>query len=293
MKLSEMLWRVWLPFRDRKRQNHGFPIVSDTVLQQHGRMRRFRWALVLALAAPALAGELKPQTSQAFDRYSAGTEQRLNRRDKFLWADESAERSRRARQGEIVVEPFDGKAIRDVPDGLVHDWVGTVFIPGSSLERTLAFVQNYDRHKDFYKPEVIDSRLLSRRDNDFRIFLRLLKKEVITVVLNTEHEVHYTPVDKTRWSSVSRTTRISEVDNAGKPTEKELPNGTGNGFLWRLNSFWRFEERDGGTWVECEAVSLTRDIPFGLSLIIKPIIRSLPKDSLLNTLRATRAGLVK
>ena len=88
-------------------------------------------------------------------------------------------------------------------------------------------------------------------------------------------------------------TKISEVSDAGKPGEHEQPPGTGHGFLWRLNSYWRFDERDGGTWVECEAISLTRDVPLGLGLIIEPIIRNLPKESLEHTLRSTRAALVK
>jgi len=110
-------------------------------------------------------------------------------------------------------------------------------------------------------------------------------------VLDSEHEVKYTPLDKTRWRSVSRTTKIAEVDNAGKPNEREMPPGTGEGFLWKLNSYWRFQERDGGTWLECEAISLTRDIPTGLGWLIEPIIRDLPQESLANTLRATRTAL--
>jgi hypothetical protein len=154
-------------------------------------------------------------------------------------------------------------------------------------------VQDYNRHKDVYKPEVIDSRVISHTGNDFHIYLRLLKKKVITVVLNSEHEVTYTPIDKTRWRSVSRTTKIAEVDKAGKPDEREKPPGTGEGFLWKLNSYWRFEERDGGTWLECEAISLTRDIPTGLGWIVQPIIRDLPRESLANTLRLTRAALAR
>jgi hypothetical protein len=249
-------------------------------------------AMAMATAAIGAAAELKPQTNQAFDRYLAETELRLNGRANFLWADESAERARKAKTG-MVVEPWNGKAVRDIPSGLVHDWVGTIFLPGTTLQRTLTFIQDYDRNKEFYKPEVVDSRLLSHTGGDFHIFLRLLKKEIITVVLDTEHDVRYTQVDAVRWRSVSRTTRISEVEKAGKPGEKVLPPGTGNGFLWRLNSYWRFEERDGGTWVECEAISLTRDIPTGLNWIVQPIIRSLPRESLENTLRATRAALAR
>jgi hypothetical protein len=83
------------------------------------------------------------------------------------------------------------------------------------------------------------------------------------------------------------------VDKPGKPNEHDLPPGTGQGFLWRLNSYWRFRERDGGTWVECEAISLTRDVPVGLGWIVQPIIQDLPKQSLESTLRETRAALEK
>jgi len=197
------------------------------------------------------------------------------------------------RQGAVVVEPFGTKPLTPVDGGLVHDWVGSVFMPGATLEKTLAMVQDYDHHKDVFKPEVIGSRLISRDGNDFHIYLRMLKKKVITVVLNSEHEVKYVPIDKTRWRSVSRTTKITEVENAGKTDEREKAPGTGEGFLWKLNSYWRFEERDGGTWLECEAISLTRNVPTGLGWIVEPIIRDLPKESLANTLRATRTALSK
>ena len=242
----------------------------------------------MLLAGSLQARDLKPQTSEAFDRYIRQTEQRLDERKTFLWADESPDRARRIKAGEVVVEPTGAKPEIAVPNGLIHDWTGSVFLPGVSLERTLALVRDYDRHKQYYKPEVVDSRVLSHEGNDYRIYLRLLKKQILTVVLDTEHEVHYTQVDAKRWRSNSRTTKIAEVDN-GRP----LAPGTGHGFLWRLNSYWRFEERDGGTWMECQAVSLTRDIPTGLGWLIDPIIRKLPKESLANTLKETRTALAQ
>jgi hypothetical protein len=248
--------------------------------------------LALAVSAAA-AAELKPKTVEAFDHYIAQTERRLADGPGFLWADEKPDRARRVKAGEVVVEPFHAKPVSAVPGGLVHDWVGSVFIPGVTVEQTLAMVQDYDKHKNVYRPDVIDSKLMARNGNDFHIYLRLLKKKVITVVLASEHDVKYTPIDEKRWKSASRTTKIAEVENAGKPGEREKPPGTGEGFLWKLHSYWRFEERDGGTWMECQAVSLTRDIPSGLGWLIEPIIRDLPKESLANTLRLTRAALAK
>ncbi len=251
------------------------------------------WIAIAALwAISAQAADLKPVAVEAFRQYTRQTEQRLSGAKTFLWADEAADRAQRIRGGEIVVQPFTGKPDVEVAgDCLIHDWVGSVFVPGATVQQTLALVEDYNHHKDIYKPEVVDSRLMSREGNHFHIYLRLLKKKVITVQLNTEHDVDYTELAPKRWSSASRSTRIVEVDNPGKADEREIPPGDGHGFLWRLNSYWRFEERDGGTWVECEAVSLTRDVPTGLGWLIEPIVRNLPKESLENTLRATRAAL--
>ena len=177
-----------------------------------------------------------------------------------------------------------------VPDGLVHDWVGAVFVPGATLEKTIAVMQGYD-HKEDYRPEVMTSRVLSREGNDFKVYMRLLKKKVITVVLDTEHDIHYDAIDKTRWRSRSRTIKVAEVEHAGKRDETTKPPGRGEGFLWQLYTYWRFEERDGGTWIECRAVSLTRDVPTGIGWIVNPIIRDLPKESLENTLRQTRVAV--
>jgi hypothetical protein len=248
--------------------------------------------LLLSAARCASPAGLKPASVEAFDRYIHQTEQRLNARKTFLWADESQGRNRRVRSGEVVVEPAGAKPIIEVADGLIHDWLGAVFIPGPTLAATLEHVQDYDHARTLHH-DVMDSRILSHNGNDYRVYMRLLKKKVITVVLDTEHDIHYFPIDATHCRSQSRTTKIAEVYDPGKPDERELPPGTGHGFLWKLDTYWRFQERDGGTWIECEAISLTRDIPTGLGWLIEPIIRSLPRESLENTLLETAAAFAK
>src|SRR5437763_897139 len=176
-----------------------------------------KWIATAALLlVQARAADLKPPTVAAFDRYVRETETRLEAARTFLWADESPGRAGRVRRGEVVVEPFTAKPDIAVPGGLVHDWVGAVLIPGATVNYTLARLQNYDGHKDIYKPEVIDSRTLAHAGNDFLIYLRLVKKKVVTVVLNTEFEVRYAQVDQTRWRSVSRSRKIAEVETGGK-----------------------------------------------------------------------------
>ncbi|MFZ2086815.1 MAG: hypothetical protein WAU92_20170 [Candidatus Sulfotelmatobacter sp.] len=248
------------------------------------------------MAQTATPVQLKQQTLSSFSAYirdaEAAMEQTLGDGSPFLWSDVNTERAQQVRGGQVVAQFCSGHGPVKVPNGLIHDWIGASFIPGTTVEGVLALVQDYDNHKNIYKPEVIASRLISHRGNDFQIYLRLLKKKIVTVVLDTDHEVHYRSLDRVRWVCRSYTTRISEVEYAGSPKERVLPPDTGSGFLWRLYSYWRFQEREGGAYVECRAISLTRDVPLGLGWIIEPIIQKLPKESLINTLEATRQALL-
>jgi hypothetical protein len=239
--------------------------------------------------------QLKPETLESFTAYireaEAAMEKTLNGNGPFLWSDANPDRAHQVRAGKVAAEFCSGKAPVKVPNGLIHDWIAATFIPAATVENVLALIQDYDNHKNIYQPEVIASKLISHRGNDFQIYLRLLKKKILTVVLDTDHEVQYRSLDHARWTCHSRTTRIAEVEDAGSPKEKVLPPDTGYGFLWRLYSYWRFQERDGGVYLECRAISLTRDVPFGMGWIIEPIIQKLPKESLVHTLEATRQAL--
>jgi hypothetical protein len=239
--------------------------------------------------------QLNPKTLEAFEAYihNAETEmeQSLHGSGSFLWSDQAPQRAQAVGQGQVVAQFWSGEGPVKVPNGLIHDWIAAAFVPDSNIQELLAVMQDYDNHKNTYKPEVIDSKLISRDGKDFQVYLRLLKKKIITVVLDTDHEVHYRPVDKTRWVCRSHTTRIAEVEHAGNPDERVLGPDTGYGYLWRLYSYWRLEERNAGVVVECRAISLTRDVPFGLGWAIEPIIEKLPKESLISTLEATRHAL--
>lgn len=239
--------------------------------------------------------ELSPKTLEAFEAYVRRAEAEMDETERgsssFLWSDLNAHRTRDISKGKVVAQFWSCRRPTDVPDGLIHDWIAAAFIPESTIQDLLAVMQDYNNHKNIYKPEVIDSRLLAHNDNDFKIYLRLVKKKVITVVLDTDHDVHFRPINHRRWVCRSYTTRIAEVENAGRSDERVLEADTGYGFLWRLYSYWRMQERDPGVVVECRAVSLTREVPFGLGWAIEPIIQKLPKESLINTLEATRQAL--
>lgn len=239
--------------------------------------------------------QLKPETLQAFEAYIREAESAMDQtlRDglPFLWADADAERAQQVSQGKTLAQFWSGHGPVKVPNGLIHDWIGSVFVSGATVEQTVRMVQDYNNHKNIYKPEVLDSKLLSRQGSNFKIYMRLLKHKIITVVLDTYHTVHYSSLDSARWLCRSYTTKIQEVEGAGDPNERILPPDSGHGFVWRLYSYWRFHEKNGGVFVECRAVSLSRNVPLALRLVIQPIVQKLPMESLINTLNATRRAL--
>lgn len=254
----------------------------------------------VARGSVASAAELTAKTTAAFDNYVAATQERfageLKPGGAFLYIDalpagERNDKYGRLKNGEILVDKRYTKAPgvdKDVPDGMVHHWVALVFVPGANLAQTLAVVQDYDHRADLYKPEVIASRLISHRGEDYKIFLRLYQKKFTTVVFNTEYDVHWGRVSPTEMYSNSISTRIAEVKDPDHPDGAENPPGHGSGYLWRLNTYWRFEQKDGGVYVQCEAVSLTRDIPYGLAWLLKPLVSKIPRDSLNRALGRTR-----
>jgi len=256
-------------------------------------------------ARPARAGEpplpkLKTETQEAFERYVKLTEARneteLKRGTGLLWIDGLPEQQRAEayaalKRGEIKMQKLEmrdnGKTIR-CPSGMIHHWTGVVFIPGAKLGDVLGVLQDYDRHSVYYAPDVERSKLESRDGDHFRVFLRFRRHKVITVVLNTEHEVQYFQDAPGRAHSRSSAVRIAEVENAGKTDEREKTPGDDSGFMWRMETWWRMEERDGGIYVQSEVASLTRDIPAVIGWMIEPFVTSIPKESLTFTLEATR-----
>jgi len=254
------------------------------------------------LPFPGSAADLEPQTISAYRHYLQLTEAKIDaelaRSDVYLWIDTAPPARRDAyyadlRKGNLVIERLEtldqGKAIA-FPGALVHHWIGTVFIPGATLAQTLEFMQDYDHKKDYFSPDIQRSKILQRQGGDFLVNLRFYKKKVITIVDDTDHQVHYQVVDATHAWSRSHATRIQEVENAGEPNERLEPQGHDRGFLWGMDTYWRFQEKDGGTYVECQSVSLTRDIPTGLGWVVGPFVTSVPRESLTFTLVTARSA---
>jgi hypothetical protein len=263
------------------------------------------FAACLAIPAPVNAADLQPQAAQAYGRYieltAAQVTAELAQSGPYLWVERLPPEQRAAseqqlRDGRLVIERLEtldsGKTI-PVPGGIIHHWIGTVFVPGATLAQTLSFMQDYDHKVQYFKPDIVRSKILRHDGDDYFVLLRFYKKKIITTVIDTDQEIHYHVVDSTHAYSRSRTTRVQEVENAGKSDEKLEAEGHDRGFLWRMNTYWRFEEKDGGTYVECQAISLTRDIPTGLGWMVGSFVTSVPRESLTFTLTTARAALLQ
>jgi hypothetical protein len=268
--------------------------------------RRERFGLLLAciIAVPhqSTAASLRPETIAGWNAYVLATEARISRElasaNGFLAGDFSPATplDRRAILGgqfgvmKTTTAGQDGPI--DVPEGMVHHWRGIVFIPGASLEEILARVAD-PRTEDAAQEDVIAARVIDRGPGSLRLFLRLQRSQLVTVVYNTEHAVRYTRRGGTRASSRSVATRIAEVAEPATPYEWERPPGNDRGFLWRLNSYWRYEQVAGGVLVECESISLSRSVPALVRSAAGAVIDQVARGSMERTLAARRARFTR
>jgi len=256
--------------------------------------------LLLGLLVAAETGEipslppLKGDLEQHYDAYIAATDARIQREVQsapYLWAEQSGERLQKVRRGEVVVQARNTRGSFEAGNGLLHDWMGAVFVPGAKLAQVVGVLQDCARHKEYYRPEVQGCRVIGHEGDHWKLRYRVVKRYFITVVANTDQDVDYTSLGSTRTISRSVASRIAEVKDAGKPTEREIDPRKESTIVWRLNTYWRLEEKDGGTYIECETVSLTRAAPVGLGWLVNPIIRSLPGGSVAHLLEGTRGGV--
>jgi hypothetical protein len=251
------------------------------------------WLLVGLWIAPSAAhAALSPATKDAYAKYIAALEARLDSQNHsqngFLWIDGDRTRQQSVRSGGIVTEKVKSLS---VPGGMIQHWIGGEFLPGATIERVERVDQDYNDYGKFYGPDVSRPKVLEHNGNHFVVSYRIKKKKVLTAVVDTVHAIDYEPLGPRRLAIRSRSLSARQVEDPGTPSERVLPQGEGEGLLWAMNSYWRMEERDGGVYVECEAVTLSRDVPFGLGALINPLLQSFAEESLKKTLEQKRRAV--
>jgi hypothetical protein len=248
-------------------------------------------AAFLVMAVYSGAAHLTPSADQEFARYIAGVETRLANQHTSLETYLATSRSLQLTSGSVQIEPVNG-GIRSLGGALLHHWRAAAFIPNSAPKDMLALLRNYSNFPRIYAPEVVSSRAVKDDGDTTTLAMRLKEQRLVTVVLDAEYQVE-SHLNGDRGYSLSRSTHIWQIDDPGSSRERKHKEGDDDGYLWRLNSYWSFAKAvDGsGLSIECEAVSLTRDVPIGLGWLLNPLIQTLPREMLELTLKSTRNAL--
>lgn len=246
-------------------------------------------ALLLFCHLPCEAATLQQKTIEAYNQYIEKVERELlDRREgslRFQLVDESPGNLISLAEGQIVIRNLNEDD--DTPKGIIHDWLGAVVIPEVTIDEVLRLLTDYDRHAEIFE-EITYSSLISRGGNRAGIHMRLKKEGLLTVVADSLHESETIRISDHKAQILCHSVRINEVENAGTEDEKLLPEGHDRGLLWRLNSYISLEQSDEGVVVECRSISLSRGLPFGISLILGPFLKNLPPESIESMLTSLR-----
>jgi hypothetical protein len=253
-----------------------------------------KWLLVLSMTVVSTlhAAELRQETICKWDEYirsaDAAMQLRLQPGHPFLWIDEAPDRRRQLRGGEILVNSVGASSMKRVPNGLIHHWMGAAFFPNAKLDDVLGVVRNYAHYKDYYNPNVIDARSIQQTAAADRFSMLLMNKAFfMKTALEGEYQSSYAAAGSHRLYGVATAVRLQEVADYGEASEHRLPANEGSGYIWRMHSITRFEEADGGVYVEIETMALSRDIPAGLRWMVDPIVRRVAKGAMTTSLRQT------
>jgi len=256
---------------------------------------RAKLAVLFLLLVPGLsiAMDLKPETLQAWDAYVHAARMRMENRASgqapFLWVDEAQDLVQRVRAGEVLVEPADGESPHPVPHGLIHDWIGAMFVPKARLDEALDVLNDYGRYKDFYNPMVAESRLLAQTPGHEKVSVLMVQTAYsVTAAVQTDNEVDIARMDADKAYSLSNSVRVQEIADYGQPSEHALPEDRGPGYVWRTYTVTRVEQRDDGVYIEIELIGLSRSIPWAFRWLIQPLAERLPRIILRATLKDTR-----
>jgi len=250
--------------------------------------------VVLAATPIVSAAQLDPETSKAWDHYIESVRSQMQRRASgaapFLWIDEDTGRREAVRRGETLVQPAQKDSPAKVGRGLVFDWTGAVFLPNTTIRHIFKVLNEFDRYDEFYNPAVVSAKLLEDTGRSQRFSVVVSDKTAfVSTTVESEYSSETTCLDERHCYNIIHSTRIQQIENYNSPRERKLP--PDEGFLWRLYSVQRYEEQDGGVYAELETVALTRDIPPELRWLITPILRHLPRNSMLATLQKTRSAV--
>ncbi len=281
---------------------HCVAVAGGSIVRsmKHGRGKYIRTLLllsgmwILAAAPGCSAEEPTPAAVAGFDRYVSEIEARLAEQhqaqgDFLTRMDADPQIETRLHRGEFVFEDLTPSPGVALPGALLHDWRGTAFVRSATTAEFEGLMRNFSVWPQRFAPQVLATQVLAHERDRYQVRMRVRQRHVITVVLDTTYDVTFSRLDARHGYSTSRSTQIDEIGSGGRALNPDKEHG----FLWRMETWWSYEERDGGLYMQIESVSLTRSIPTGLGWAVGPYVESVPRDSLQFTLRSVRNALLK
>jgi hypothetical protein len=244
-------------------------------------------ALALVLTAPGLIQAAPTAEATArFDSYISGAEVRLAQEhgstNEFLAPVDAG----RLRRGEFVIEGLTPATGAELKGALLHDWRGTAFAKGATVADFERVMKDFGAYPKRFSPQVLRAQILAQQGDHDQVTMRVRQHHILTVVLDITYDATFARLDANHGYSISRSKRVAEITASGSTHERALAPNEDHGFLWRINTYWSYEERDGGLYIQIESISLTRSVPVGLGWAIEPFIQSIPRESLEFTLRS-------
>lgn len=248
---------------------------------------------LLLSVAPLEAVQPKQDTLRAWDDYIRSLKLTMAKRASgeapFLEIYETPGATRRLQRGEVIVNNHDP---RKVPHGLIHHWIGAMFLPNVTIDQVMKVLGDYERFSTFYSPLIKKSVVLERDGDNAKVnFLAVQKAFSVTAAVDTDNQVQVVKLARTRVYIVTDTVRVEEIAKYGQPKEHPFPEGREPGYVWRSFALQRIEERDGGVYVELETTALSRGIPVAARWLIKPLTDELPRRLMLELLNDTRTAV--
>jgi hypothetical protein len=267
--------------------NSNAQLVKVAVMnKRYTKLHSLLGAAILLLASACLRAQAPATAVTAFEKDSAATDARI--------AEElrrPAQLDMRFKHGEMDITDRTPSEMATLDGAMFRHWQGELFVPGAKAQDFLRLMKDFNNYPHIFHGQVVRSTVQSAAGDHYQITMRTRQEYGITVVMDTSFAVDFRSTNAQQGMSLSRSTAVHEIDDAGKKNEHVLDASHDHGFLWRLNTYWTWREENGGLYLRIETLSLSRGIPTGLGWAVGPFVERVPRQSLEFTLRSVSDAL--
>lgn len=252
--------------------------------------------MFLVFFASSSGAQPSAQSSAAFDAYVRNVERRLESQHHsagtFL-ALPNGQAEKDLNVSSFVLERLTPGRFPGLDGALLEHWRGTAFVPGATAEQFDDLLRNISSYPKYFAPQILRASEEDYGPETRTVSIRIREEHILTIVLDGSYAVEAGQLDKHHRYSTSRSVQIREIARPGTSKERVLGPGTEAGWLWRMNTYWTYEQRGEGLYLQIETVTLSRSVPRSLGWLVGPYVEAIPRESLAFTLRSVRNALLQ